>query len=126
MKFRWTFIWMCQYPSKKKSIGWSWPETHGKAKLFVCYVHTCRVGPFGKWDFYIHCCFFRNIRENWLSYIHMDYDLGCEMSFLCACLKLPVSLYLRETIRSYNSQINTLRTGDTDLRFYVTTVQDGW
>ena len=26
----------------------------------------------------------------------------------------------------HNEEINTLRTGDADLRFYVTTVQDGW
>ena len=25
-----------------------------------------------------------------------------------------------------NGSLNTLRTGDADLRFYITTVQDGW
>jgi len=26
----------------------------------------------------------------------------------------------------HGTAINTLRTGDADLRFYITTVQDGW
>ena len=30
-----------------------------------------------------------------------------------------------EVIKSYYLQLNTLRTGDADLRFYITTVQDG-
>jgi len=34
-------------------------------------------------------------------------------SILCAC-------------PNQHNLLNTLRTGDTDLRFYVTTVQDGW
>jgi len=38
-----------------------------------------------------------------------------------------LSLYMseRETSESLCSQFDTLRTGDVDLRFYVTTVQDG-
>ena len=34
-------------------------------------------------------------------------------------------LYLIHTLNTF-SQINTLRTGDADLRLYITTVQDGW
>ena len=33
-------------------------------------------------------------------------------------------LYYRQMVAQLH--INTLRTGDADLRFYITTVQDGW
>jgi hypothetical protein len=36
-----------------------------------------------------------------------------------------VSLTVHLSITSINEQLNTLRTGDADLRLYITTVQDG-
>jgi len=42
--------------------------------------------------------------------------------FQCAVFGLQLGLLLY----TYGVQLNTLRTGDADLRFYVTTVQDGW
>jgi len=59
----------------------------------------------GKWDFCIQDCVFRNISENCLLCIYVDDDLSFDRPFLCVCLKLPVLLCSRETIKSYNPQI---------------------
>jgi len=45
-------------------------------------------------------------------------------------LKISAELYYKTVLwnslrRSWGFHINTLRTGDADLRFYITTVQDG-
>ena len=37
-----------------------------------------------------------------------------------------IDVYWQSTAVLFVSDFNTLRTGDADLRFYVTTVQDGW
>ena len=41
------------------------------------------------------------------------------------CVKLKISNIKQNTDSSMLERFNTLRTGDTDLRFYVTTVHDG-
>jgi hypothetical protein len=83
----------------------------GKIICMLC-AHVCSWS-IGKWDFCIHDCFFKkNVRENCLSCIHIDYDFGCEMPFLCVWLKSPVLRCLRETIKSYKPQIkNSQQTG---------------
>ena len=48
------------------------------------------------------------------------------ISYLQNAPSLYPSLYLLSFPISLCVPLNTLRTGDADLRFYVTTVQDGW
>jgi len=46
------------------------------------------------------------------------------LSSLCWC-RLPVALVCILDFKQSGEVLNTLRTGDADLRFYITTVQDG-
>ena len=66
--------------------------------------------------------------------IHKNYVCYCNKSKygynanLCECQKKnsrTLESFSQKQIR-HQWNINTLRTGDADLRFYVTTAQDGW
>ena len=58
--------------------------------------------------------------QTWTSWICSRYDIGLTLT-ICV-----ISAKLLNCGRGEIGIINTLRTGDTDLRFYITTVQDGW
>ena len=48
------------------------------------------------------------------------------VTVLVSCYNYHFNTYLFNPLKTNDRLRNTLRTGDADLRFYITTVQDGW
>ena len=58
------------------------------------------------------------------SFIYLCYHTNNPFLYHTKCKASKKSKY--RVIRNYCRGFNTLRTGDADLHFYITTVQDGW
>ena len=59
---------------------------------------------------------------SWKFVTELTFRFGYPTIFIsCKHTPLPLHSYI-----VHSHIINTLRTGDADLRFYITTVQDGW
>ena len=73
--------------------------------------------------------YFRPLQKGATVWIH---TVTCLTARNMDCFKVTFTLFfhIHTTVQYFSSyktrSINTLRTGDADLRFYVTTVQDGW
>ena len=53
-------------------------------------------------------------------------EIGKEIVPGSSCISIIGDIWGSEPLVSSVTVLNTLRTGDVDLRFYVTTVEDGW
>ena len=79
---------------------------------------------------WLNCHFPHSVQDSMFSRAFVIWYLVCNKSLVATHhthAHAPCLILRRcNCLEAYSNYLNTLRTGDADLRFYVTTVQDGW